>query len=326
MAGRGETAPPERADDHGDDPAVSLGRVSGGGFAVASLPIAVPLVRAESHSSLVTRLASANHVPIEDMRQLLAWSPGGRAADLSRMASLTGHPVEHVKQVLSVRTPRRPCELRLACRRCMARRGIHQPVEIHTATHQYVCSCHRRWLAPVHALGTQEYSLGGLPEVIAAHRRHLRLIRRHRRCGERLFDDARHILFRWTERRDWPEHRESRLGRLGEDGYWLFEHHPLITLINYPETVALAELLAGWSASPTEDIADVRDRLAAEVRRRLRIGYAPYHGWDPLLRWADQQRQEQLAQAGTQAAAPYASVCAARLHGASGSARVSSMT
>src|ERR1700733_11968482 len=52
-----------------------------------------------------------------------------------------------------------------------------------------------------------------------------------------------YITQRWTHRGDWAQHRDRRL-RHFLDPAWISAAHPLITMVNYPETIALARLLA----------------------------------------------------------------------------------
>lgn len=54
----------------------------------------------------------------------------------------------------------------------------------------------------------------------------------------------------------------------------------------------LTALLADprWATLPVDGGPADLNQFVAEVRRRLRITYEPYHWQDPLLRWIDQQR------------------------------------
>lgn len=259
-----------------------------------SLPITVPLVRGESGHSLLIRLAKANHVRPDDLRAHLPRSPRRRPV-LSTLAVLSGYPAEHLQLALTGRTSTWPCERRLACGHCMRRRGITQPVEIYTSPTQQICRRHRRWLTLSDDWQAEQYDLRPVPEVMAAHRRHLRLVRRHGAASVQAFSEARHILHRWTARGDCPEHRDRRLRQFIDVGrYRLTEHHPLMPMVNYPETVALSWLLADptWAARLAEHGAEEFDRLAREVRRRLRTRHEPY-GRDPLRHWAEQLREEE---------------------------------
>jgi len=62
-----------------------------------------------------------------------------------------------------------------ACRRCAARRGIHQPVPVHLPAHQQICTHHGLWLSPA---PRPQLDLTDCPEIIAAQRRADRLLRR----------------------------------------------------------------------------------------------------------------------------------------------------
>lgn len=106
-----------------------------------------------------------------------------------------------------------PLNGRIACRQCTARRGIAGDVYC-VDPDQRVCHRHRRWLAGP-AEDADQYDLTGLPEVVAAQRRHHRLLRRQG------VDNARSAIYwatkivdGWTERGERGEHRERRLAGL----------------------------------------------------------------------------------------------------------------
>jgi hypothetical protein len=63
-----------------------------------------------------------------------------------------------------------------ACRRCTARRGIHQPVPVHLPARHKICTRHGMWLSD----GDQpRLDLAACPEITAAQHRATRLLRRH---------------------------------------------------------------------------------------------------------------------------------------------------
>lgn len=109
------------------------------------------------------------------------------------------------------------------------------------------------------------------------------------------FGTAARILFRWTSHGAWPEHRDRRLSQILDPDRWrVSQDHPLISLANYPETVALAGLLA--EAAPAvrpiwRDEVSL-EQFCAEVSRRLRIRYQPSDSRDPLIKFLDQQRRD----------------------------------
>lgn len=77
----------------------------------------------------------------------------------------------------------------------------------------------------------------------------------------------------------------------------VYEHHPLIALVNYPETVTLMGILADphWIEQATRRGRAGLDRFHSEVRHRLRINYEPYHWREPLEAWREQLRHHPLS-------------------------------
>src|SRR4029453_14257164 len=68
-----------------------------------------------------------------------------------------------------------PVRATTACRRCAARRGIHQPVPVHLPAHHKVCTRHGIWLSDA---GQPQLDLAACPEIITAQQRASRLLRR----------------------------------------------------------------------------------------------------------------------------------------------------
>ena len=257
--------------------------------ALRALPVQVALVGGEAQSSLLWRLARANHLDPQDLLGLLP--PGRRSdrapVDLQALAALTGHPLEHLRRALPL--CHRWCRERWdACTRCLATRGIYQRVEVRRFAHQGVCRRHRRWLLCDRRVVAQP-DLRVASEILSAHRRHVAMAGRdgHHLIGA--WRTAQHVMNRWTARHYWSEQRLRRLQcfvDLRRDPIEV--GHPLVLMANYPETVRLAGLLAdpGWNARLARRDPGALDRFAAEVRRRLRIDYEPYFARDPLLAWA----------------------------------------
>ncbi|MGW3499095.1 helicase associated domain-containing protein [Streptomyces sp. NPDC001020] len=88
--------------------------------------------------------------------------------------------------------------------------------------------------------------LGRCPEVIEAQQRHVRLLRRSP-AGAQAFDVARAVTNSWwdqpwpVEERAWPARLEATRPDNADPSWWKVAARDLIT---YPETVALARLLA----------------------------------------------------------------------------------
>lgn len=257
-----------------------------------TLPIPVPLVRGESHTSFMRRLAEANHIPLQVLRRQFV-IPRRGIIDLGTLAQLSGHSIQQLDRAILSPPPRR--QRRSACARCLSRRGIRGAVEIKAGDHDVICRRHRRWL-DTSVDQRHQYDLRPVPEVLTAHRRHRRWTHQltDSHTTTQAFADARHILFRWTARGDWAGHRHRRLKYFVDlDGIRMTEYHPLMPMVNYPETVALARLLSEtrWIELAAWHGPHGLDLFSAQVRQRLRIPYEPYTGHDPLLNWIKQQRR-----------------------------------
>lgn len=256
------------------------------------LPIPVPLVAGEDYKSLMGRLARANHLPLLDLRDVLPEPTGTEPINVAGLAALAGQTVGRLKQMLDTRPRSWFRADRRACRRCMARRGILDPVVVRVANYQPICRRHRRWLSHRPDRPEDEFDLQAIPEILIAQRRHVRLVIGHQHSIDvaDAYGNAWHILHRWTQRDDWSTHRLRRLGHFFDTSrYRVYERHPLIALANYPETVALVRILADshWIEQATRQGRAGLDRFHAEIRRRLQIDYEPYHGRDPLEAWRE---------------------------------------
>ncbi|GAA0541125.1 hypothetical protein GCM10010390_48860 [Streptomyces mordarskii] len=160
-----------------------------------------------------------------------------------------------------------------ACPECTARSaGRAEGARLYLEPQQRVCALHRRWLMQVPGTAGRVVRLpaGGEPWV-QAQRRHARLLRRSSVAVE-AFDVAATVAASWWWQA-WPlEHVwPSRLRSLGsgriDPEVWRVLARELVT---YPETVALATLLADDG---------FRQRLIADAR-----GHAPYRLADlPVL-------------------------------------------
>lgn len=282
-------ATPARLHPRGPKPPVTLAAMP----PLRPLPVGVPLVPGEDHKSLMWRLARANHLPSLNLRDVLPQPTGTELINLAGLATLAGQPLQRLQQALDARPDRWLAMRQLACSRCMARRGIPHRVLIEVANHQPLCRRHRRWLSPQADWAQEEYDLTPVPEVLRAQRRHAALMHQHHGwndTAEAAYGHARHILHRWAQRHDWSTHRDRRLAYfLDTSRYRVTEFHPLISMVNYPETVTLARILADphWVAQATARGLAGLTRFHNEVRRRLRIDYEPYHARDPLVLWRE---------------------------------------
>ncbi len=157
------------------------------------LPVTVRPFAGEMLASYLGRLAAANHLPVTTLTAALpAWltrrfashhllprstrPPPEAAESLHRLVILTGTPATSITRVLPVfgGGPRGPARAITACRRCAAARGITEPVPVHHAAHEMVCTRHGIWLPPP---GLPQLDVGACPEIITAQHRARRLLR-----------------------------------------------------------------------------------------------------------------------------------------------------
>jgi hypothetical protein len=153
---------------------------------------------------------------------------------------------------------------------------------------QRVCRRHRRWLGGLTRPSGEQHDLTPLPEVRRAQQRHYQLLRRHGvDAGRSAIYRATAILDEWTERGDWSEHRERRLARLFVTSGHLPPGTGARRLVNYPEIVTLAGLLASehWSSLASSRRRPDRGRFDAEVARRLQILYRARPAGEALVAW-----------------------------------------
>ncbi|MEU4047533.1 helicase associated domain-containing protein [Streptomyces antibioticus] len=134
-----------------------------------------------------------------------------------------------------------------ACPACTAARtGRDVPARRYLAPEERVCARHRYWLLHLPATSGLPVALGRCPEVIAAQRRHVRLLRRSPTAAQ-AFEVARAVTGSWWEQpwpdeeRLWPARANATRPADADPGWWKVAARDLIT---YPEAVALAQLLA----------------------------------------------------------------------------------
>jgi hypothetical protein len=175
------------------------------------LPRFVAPFRDETTTSHLRRLAEANRLDPAWLRAYLAGSDRKDATvPLARLAAVTGMPERALayampqlcapEELTGLHVADRPRARRgwafLACRHCTAGRlvtrwALHDDV---------ICARHRRWISQ----DEDQPDLTRQPEILAAHRRHRWLIRRHgRHAVMRAFRDAHHVCIGWrlVERR-----------------------------------------------------------------------------------------------------------------------------
>lgn len=270
-----------------------------------ALPVQVGLVRNEQPKSLLFRLVVANHLHPHGSRGGLGRLTDTANIDTAALAALAGCPVHRLRDLLPDPGRNRFDESRVACRRCLARKGITSTVLISAPNHQPICLRHRRWLPATSRSLEHQYDLRRLPEILNAQRRHAQFIRRHGQTDHiaDAYAHARYIVGRWAERGDWDRHRRRRLSRYLDDvDQWHIPHHdPLAVMVRYPDIVTLAIMLADphWVTLAIRGGPAGLDRFHAEIRSRLKIPYQAYTSFDPLVQWRKLHRQDAAGLIGT---------------------------
>ena len=159
------------------------------------LPIPAAVIAGEVLASYLGRLAAANHITIDDLLTILPpWfntkirnhddrsqhhmlAPALPGAVLA-LATLTGRtPAVLARALPAFGAGYLPDPVRAttACRKCLASRGICQPVPVHRPACHLICSRHGLWLS---AAGLPQLDLTACPEIITAHQRSHKLLRR----------------------------------------------------------------------------------------------------------------------------------------------------
>ncbi|MCF6475867.1 hypothetical protein FAF44_47145 [Nonomuraea sp. MG754425] len=160
------------------------------------LPRSVAPITGETLISYLTRLAQANHLTLTEVLTVLpSWfstkinNHDDRAQHHTLIPATTQalHALAHLARTTTTSLARAlpafgttdahsPVRATTACRRCTARRGIHQPVPIHLPTHHKICTRHGIWLSDA---DHPHLDLAACPEIITAQHRANRLLRRY---------------------------------------------------------------------------------------------------------------------------------------------------
>jgi hypothetical protein len=159
-------------------------------------------VQTETVHSYTMRLAQANHMPVKVLHSYLSGTPSSNQPRPEWLAKASGYPLDLLEIRLKGLTrghgfAEQLRRSRPACRWCMARRGIYEPVHCWLPEHRTVCFRHRRWIgAPAHHWADQ-HRLDDRPAVLTAARRHARMVHHHKDFATPAMRDARRILNCW---------------------------------------------------------------------------------------------------------------------------------
>ncbi|QIK10953.1 helicase [Streptomyces sp. ID38640] len=189
-----------------------------------------------------------------------------------------------------------------ACPACTAARtGRRVPARRYLAPQERVCGRHRYWLMFLPGSSGLPVPLGWFPEVLKAQRRHVRLTERNP-AGAQAFEVARAVTGAWwhepwhTEERTWPARLEATRPDDADPGWWKVAARDLIT---YPETIALARLLAcstvlqrtlaesgGHLPYRLDELPALLTELAYELQRPWLAHHLATVTHGPLFTWA----------------------------------------
>lgn len=268
------------------------------------LPLPVVPVENETLTSYLRRLAAANRLDSEALRVYLTGDKRKSArVGLDTLALVSGQPCHVLRYaVLELAAPRdlhaahvvaRPRPggwARPQCQHCTLSRGHGTAAAWCWNLHEdLLCFRHRRWIGdgPDYAHHAQP-DLSGHPDILAANRRHRRLIRRHgRHAVMTAFREATQICDRWHQRRAHDEEFSRNMCIFHGPHWQVSATDPTIHAARYPQIVSLTRLLASpicrekalqsWP-EPTEFIAEVRRTVAPHYTWTLTGGIH-----DPLV-------------------------------------------
>jgi hypothetical protein len=266
------------------------------------LPRPVKPFPAETTASYLARLAYANRLDPQALRRYITGSRLSRPLPVQRLAAVSGMPVPALRHAIANLDDDKPAITYYyrsiaihpqvsgpACQLCILARGATQPVTCWKRPEETVCRRHRRWTGSGSA--ALQPSLDPQPDILKAHRQHLRLIRRFGREETTLgFTIARQICRQWHDQREHDEEFNRRLGIFHGLDWRLPPGHPTVEAAAYPQVVALTRILASphWKSNAIDFTPGGRSLFAQEIRRTV----APTYRWpqpsfskDPLHRW-----------------------------------------
>jgi hypothetical protein len=248
------------------------------------LPLTARPARNEILASYLRRLAALNSLDGDQLWKRVTVPAAGsrRRPDAAAVAALTGRaPAALAAALPELRDPASAWQSlrnipQPGCPRCDAGHP-GGPVYRLLPCHEYACTRHRYWIGPPD-IGRPGPALPGLPEIITAQRRHLRLVRQHgwapvhdgiltgfMICGH---------LWRWqipgtAQRPAWERRGQALIPPSRAAAQ--FSASRVFAAV-YPEAVSLAAVLASphWRNLATGTRSDIR-MLAAEISRRAGI-------------------------------------------------------
>lgn len=269
------------------------------------LPIAVAPAHHETAASYVARLANLHGIPFTELWHQVSRprtaTGTSRAIAADLLAAVTGIPEARLASaVIEIRRPEPDWlafrhEPQYGCPRCTARHPGGRVRQLFPH-HRYVCPRHRIWIGPPDVIDQPYPALDVLPEVVAAQRAHLRLLRRlgpaatydavltgFLICGHRWDQDAHHPE---DARITWDERAADLIPHGTEDTTFSTSR---LFAATYPEAVKIAALVGSlhWRRLAASDPVG-QHRFATEIGRRLgQPDYRPKVIRDPVAHWID---------------------------------------
>lgn len=251
----------------------------------AALPRTVAPFHGETVASYLERLAHANHLNPTHLRRYLTDTRIDCHPQPGWLATASDQPLSLLRTRLIGLTERdrdpsrQRHHARPACRFCMARRGVTEPVYCWIPDHCTVCHRHYRWIGPGNRTHDDQRDLRGAPVVLAAARRHTRLHRNHCDTAHFAIADATRILRWWTAT---PSVALST-ATTSVDTY----------IRAYPDLIDLASILAdgGRKIASTPAATLARHRAIDWVYARVANQFPAYRDHrQPIEQWIHDQR------------------------------------
>jgi hypothetical protein len=273
-----------------------------------AVPVRVVPFPQETPDSFVSRLAAANHTNADSLRRYITGRSARDRLPTNMLAAATGIPAEILCRALPGLAGGQRPQLyggggitvsvwieAVACQLCAAARGGLTPVRVTRPHERVVCLPHRRWLG--WRPSDSQLSLISQPEILQAHKRHLRLTRRAGRVQSALAVAASLRVFR-RGHRSFTEHEDldRRLELFGDSGRNVARwDDPMVDAAEYPEVIEFARILASrhWRRLALSDALTEQRRFGAEVRRAA----LPDFEW-PQTGWSLDAMQQTIAAVG----------------------------
>ncbi|HEX9547990.1 MAG TPA: hypothetical protein VF942_11670 [Acidimicrobiales bacterium] len=192
-----QLAPPEdRQSDTRDNLPEVVTRLADRLDRSSALPRPAAPITGETLVSYLTRLADANRLTLAEMLAVLpSWfttktsnrddrarhhmlAPATSEAlnSLARLAGTTPAGLAHALPAFGAADTDNPLRATVACHKCTAHRGVHEPIPVHLPVHHKVCTRHGVWLGDP---GLPHLDVTACPEIITAQYRAKRLLRRY---------------------------------------------------------------------------------------------------------------------------------------------------